>query len=42
MLNAVRRLDLEMTGFRSDIAALVSLSEEARGANGSRYFVGGI
>jgi len=39
MLNATRRLDLEMTGFRSDIAALVSLSEEARGANGSRYFV---
>ena len=41
MLNAVRQLDLEMTGFRSDIAALVSLSEEARGANGSRYFVDG-
>jgi hypothetical protein len=39
MLNAVRQLDLEMTGFKSDIAALVSLSEEARGANGSRYFV---
>lgn len=39
MLNAVRTLQNQLTGFEGDIANLVSLSEEARGANGTRYFV---
>jgi hypothetical protein len=39
MIGAIREVKTQIAGLSGDISNLVSLSEEARGANGERYFV---